>query len=300
MSLGLALSGGGAKGLAHIGVLQALKEEKIQIDYISGTSMGSLIASLYACGYTPNEILNFINRYIYEIINFDKKNYFKKVSILLNSTTPISGLGNGYNLKRILNTYFLNKGVNNISDLKIPIAIPAVDLYTGKLIYFLNKKIENSRYLEEENFEDGLYTNLEECVYKYSESIVYIVKSSCSFPGIFEPEMYKKYMLIDGGLRKNVPVSILKKMGAEKTIAVCFDNVKSGLKDSSIITVAMKCVDIMGYDVNKEEINLADLVIKPDTKNLGLVDFKNCNFFVNQGYIKTKEMMPKIKELIQY
>ena len=88
-------------------------------------------------------------------------------------------------------------------------------------------------------------------------------------------------------------------MGAERTIAVCFDNIKNGLKDSSIITVAIKCIDIMGYDVNKEEINLADLVIKPDTKNLGLTDFKNCNFIANQGYKKTKEIMPEIKKLIQ-
>ena len=64
----------GAKGIAHIGVLQALKEENIQIDYISGTSMGSLVASLFACGYTPNEILNLVNRYFNEIINIYKRN----------------------------------------------------------------------------------------------------------------------------------------------------------------------------------------------------------------------------------
>lgn len=288
----------GAKGIAHIGVLQALKEENIQIDYISGTSMGSLVASLFACGYTPNEILNLVNRYFNEIINIDKRNYLKVISTMLNSTTPVSGIANGYNFKRILNTYFLSKGIKNIADLTIPIAIPSVDLYTGKLIYFLNRKIESSRYFEEEYFEKLPYTNIEECIYEYSESIVHIVKSSCSFPGLFEPEMYKKYMLVDGGLRKNVPVSVLKKMGAEKVIAICFDNLKNGLKDSSILTVALKCVDIMGYDVNKYEINLADLVITPDTKNLALTDFKNCNFLVNQGYKKTKEMISKIKELI--
>lgn len=300
MAIGLALSGGGAKGAAHIGVLQALIEENISIDYISGTSMGSLVASLYACGYTPNEILKLVNSYFSEILALDKKSYLKIFSTMVNATTPISGIANGYKLQSILNTYFLSKGKNNISQFNIPIAIPTVDLLTGKLIYFLNKQINTSRWLEEESLIDNeiVYQNLDECIYEYHASISHIVKSSCSFPGIFEPEMYKKYMLVDGGLRKNVPVSILKQMGADKVIAICFDNVKNGLKDSSIITVAIKCVDIMGYEVNKEEIALADLVIKPKIGNTSLIDFNKCIALANEGYKEAKRMMPQIKELI--
>lgn len=299
MALGLALSGGGAKGAAHIGVLQALNEENISIDYISGTSMGSLIASLFACGYKPNEILNLVNSYFREILTMDKKGYLKTLTTMVNATTPISGVANGYRLERILNTYFFNKGKRNISEFSIPIAIPTVDLYTGKLIYFLNKKIDSTRCSEEESLiNENIYQNLDENIYEYSASISHIVKSSCSFPGLFEPEMYKNYVLVDGGLRKNVPVSILKKMGADKVIAICFDNIKYGLKDSSIITVAMKCVDIMGYEVNKEEIEIADLVIKPKIGNTSLIDFKKCNALANEGYKEAKKMMPKIKELI--
>lgn len=298
MTLGLALSGGGAKGAAHIGVLQALIEENINIEYISGTSMGSLVAAFFACGYTPNEILNLVNSYFSEILSMDKKGYLKTFLTMVNATTPISGIANGYKLERILYTYFLNKGKRNISDFNIPIAIPTVDLYTGKLIYFLNREINASRWLEEENIDEIVYSNLDEYVYEYSASISHIVKSSCSFPGIFEPEMYKNYMLVDGGLRKNVPVSILKKMGADKVIAVCFDNVKNGLKDSSIITVAMKSVDIMGYEVNKEEIGLADLVIKPKIGNTSLIDFNKCRSLANEGYKEAKRAMPHIKKLI--
>lgn len=300
MSLGLALSGGGAKGAAHIGVLQALKEENINIEYISGTSMGSLVASLFACGYTPNEILNLVNSYFSEILSMDKKSYLKIFTTMVNATTPISGIANGYKLERMLNLYFLNKGKRNISEFNIPIAIPTVDLYTGKLIYFLNKKVNTSRWLEEESLldEEIVYQNLDEYIYEYSASISHIVKSSCSFPGIFEPEMYKNYLLVDGGLRKNVPVSILKKMGADKVIAICFDNIKNGLKDSSIVTVAIKCVDIMGYEVNKEEIELADLVIKPKIGNTSLIDFYKSRALANEGYKEAKKMMPKIKEII--
>lgn len=299
MGLGLALSGGGAKGATHIGVLQALIEENISIDYISGTSMGSMVASLFACGYTPSEILNLVNSYFNEIISSDKKGYLKTFSTMVNATTPISGIASGYKLERILNTYFLNKRKKNISEISIPIAIPTVDLYTGKLIYFLNKQINNSRWLEEESLDDGIQLkNLDEYIYEYSASISHVVKSSCSFPGIFEPEMYKNYMLVDGGLRKNVPVSILKQMGAKKVIAVCFDNVKNGLKDGSIITVAMKCVDIMEYDVNKSEVELADLVIKPKIGNTSLIDFNKSRALANEGYKEAKKMMPQIKELL--
>ena len=301
MTLGLALSGGGAKGAAHIGVLQALIEENIKIEYISGTSMGSLVASLFACGYKPNEILNLVNSYFSEILSMDKKGYLKTFTTMINATTPISGMANGYKLKNILNTYFLNKGKNNISQIDIPIAIPTVDLLTGKLIYFLNKEINlENRWLEDEETIDNNveYENIDKCGYEYFASISHVVKSSCSFPGIFEPEMYKNYMLVDGGLRKNVPVSILKQMGADKVITVCFDNVKKGLKDSSIITVAMKCVDIMGYDVNKNEIEMADLVIKPRIGNTSLIEFKKCRSLANEGYKEAKRIMPKIKQLI--
>ena len=79
MALGLALSGGGAKGAAHIGVLQALKEENINIDYISGTSSGSIVATLYACGYTPYQILSIFNNFCGQIFDFDTKLLFKAV-----------------------------------------------------------------------------------------------------------------------------------------------------------------------------------------------------------------------------
>lgn len=262
--------------------------------------MGSLVASLYAAGYTPNEILNLVSSYFGEILNLDKKSYLKIASTMINATTPISGIASGYQLKSLLSTYFYNKRKVDIRDFDFPIAIPTVDLLTGKLIYFLNQEISENRWEEgiAEELESNIRPNLEECKYEYSSYMSHIVKSSCSFPGIFEPEMYQDYLLVDGGLRKNVPVSILKQMGAEKVIAICFDNIKRELKDSSILTVAMKCVDIMGYDVNKTEIQLADLVIRPSIGNVNLIDFQKCRAVANQGYKAAKESMPKIKELI--
>ena len=80
MSLGLALSGGGAKGAAHIGVLMALEEDGIKLEYISGTSSGSIIAGLYACGYSSNDLIKFFNMYCNEIGDYDKMIGFKVLS----------------------------------------------------------------------------------------------------------------------------------------------------------------------------------------------------------------------------
>src|SRR5574344_943128 len=99
MNVGLALSGGGAKGAAHIGVLQALEEENVNITHISGTSSGSIIATLYSVGYSPKEIAI------------------------------------------IFNTYCKNQGIYDISKIKLPLAIPAVNLKTENVTYYLSKRL---------------------------------------------------------------------------------------------------------------------------------------------------------------
>ena len=326
--IGLALSGGGAKAIAHLGVLKALEEEGINISDISGTSMGSVIAAFYSLGYSPQDILNIINMNFSKRIQFDRKKYIKYVSTMLNATTPISGIASGYKLKEILNSYIyniVNRNIvtnrrkridsnNNINSndysniFKIPISIPAVDLLSGKLIYFLSSNYDENITIKNNDvndvndvnnvndIDDNLNIEYQNIITKNNLSNV--IKASCSFPGIFEPEIYKNYMLVDGGLRKNLPVSILKKMGAEKTIAISFDNINKNLNSTSILTVALKCVDIMGHDLNLSENKIADIVIYPDVSNIDLLNFSNCSYVANKGYIATKNIVDKIRTAI--
>ncbi|MEG2348365.1 MAG: patatin-like phospholipase family protein [Clostridia bacterium] len=294
MSLGLALSGGGAKGAAHIGVLQALKEENIKIDYISGTSSGSIIATLFACGYEPLEILRLFRTYCSEINDADKLLPIKVVNTMFTGKLNIQGLAKGDNLENLIKSYTKVKGIKDITQISFPIVIPAVDIDTGEIIYFLNKKINTleNKVLQSRNLYDDNPT------YKYYGDIDDIVRASCSLPAVFLPKKIEEHLLVDGGIRINTPVSILKDMGASKVLAVCFDtNRKGATKPNNIINIAIKSFDIMGHQSNFAEISNADLVIRPDLKNIGLLDCKKIDYIARQGYLKTKEMIEKIKEM---
>lgn len=286
MALGLALSGGGAKGAAHIGVLQALKEENINIEYISGTSSGSIVASLFAAGYSPYEMLDIFNRNCKSVTSYDARFPIKMVSNMINPRTPITGLVDANKLENLLSMYLANKNIVNINQLNLKIAIPAVDLNSGKIIYFLNKEINEKDDIDVE--------------YCYSENLATIVRASSAFPCFFEPRRYKNYLLIDGGIRKNTPVSILKKMGAKKVVAINFsEKMKKPVKDGSIVSLALKCFDIMGDEVSKSELEMADLVINPNVFDVSLLNCTNLTKIANDGYFAVKNNIEKIKEIIK-
>ena len=118
MSIGLALSGGFVKGAAHIGVLQALEEENIKVDYISGTSSGSIVATLYAAGYSPNSILTLFNMYCKQIISFDKKVLMRLVTNFYNTISRDVSLANGENIEMVIRHTCGMKKIYNINQIK--------------------------------------------------------------------------------------------------------------------------------------------------------------------------------------
>ena len=142
MNLGLALSGGGAKGAAHIGVLKAFEEEKIKINYIGGTSSGSIVATLYAAGYKADDIYYIFKKYCKKIKYVELKNIFKLFfGITLTGTIIIDGLNSGKSIKKLINKICGEKNINNITDIKMPLVIPSVDMNTGDVICFTSSKI---------------------------------------------------------------------------------------------------------------------------------------------------------------
>ncbi|MDO4283643.1 MAG: patatin-like phospholipase family protein [Clostridia bacterium] len=288
MSIGLALSGGGAKGAAHIGVLQALKEENINIEYISGTSSGSIVAALYAAGYNPFNIYDMFTSYCSHIFDCDKRLPFKVFGTVFTGKISIKGLAKGDNLERLMRRYLSDKSIYNISQVKIPLAIPTVDLKSGEIVYFLSKNIEN----RSQGYDD-------EPSYIYSANLASVVRASSSFPAVFEPKILQDKILVDGGVRVNTPVSILKQMGAKKVLAICFDkNDKCDTYSKNIIGITMKTFDIMGHQVNEEELSRADFVLTPNVEDVGLLDCSKTKKIVNQGYYAVKNNIDKIKERI--
>ena len=187
MSLGLVLSGGGVKGAAHIGVLKALEEKNINFDFISGTSSGSIVATLYACGYKPNEIYDIFKKYCKQIHYFDFKNI---INIIKNSVKNkkflIEGFNSGEKIKKLVRTSCKKNKIQNINQIKKNLMIPAVNMYNGNIYYFCSNGIYNIK-----NKKD--YRNLSDNIkYIYNADIGTVVRASCSYPVVMSPCMYKE------------------------------------------------------------------------------------------------------------
>lgn len=294
MSLGLALSGGGAKGAAHIGVLKALEDENIKIDYISGTSSGSIVAALYACGYNPKELITFFNMYCNGIGDYDKMIGLKALSTAFTGKIGVKGLAKGDKLEYIINNFCAKKHIKDISEVKFPLAIPTVDINTGEIVYFLSKGVNTTNSLSRDLFDDVP-------TYKYNGKLCSIVRASSSFPGVFEPKILEGRILVDGGVRVNTPVTVLRNMGADKVISVSFDKNKKYTDNSlNIISISLKAFDIMSHQVNEKELHKSDLIIRPKIPaNISLLDCSKNNFLARAGYNRTKELINDIKNIIK-
>ena len=294
MSIGLALSGGGAKGLAHIGVIEALNDYGIKIDYISGTSSGSIIASLYAAGYTPNEMLNIVNMHKDKIVDIDKKVAFKLFGSLISKKVSIKGFIKGDNLEKLLRDILNRKGINNIADVKFPLAIPTVNLNTGEIVYFLNNMNNTRNCMVDEGI-----TYDDEPTYNLSGDLAGIVRASCSVPGVFVPKKIGDDYYVDGGVRVNTPVEVLKKMGADKIIAVTFDcNKRPTFSIDNVMGISSQAFNIMTHSSNIEEINMADVNVHLCLNGVSLLDVSKATYVAKRGYNIVARNIVKIKELL--
>ena len=145
VKLGLALSGGGIRGIAHAGVLKALEDNHIKIDAIGGTSSGALIAGLYVLGYTPDDIYMLFKKHSKQIVGTGLNQMIYQVRNIFNKES--SGLRNGEKIEDIFNTLAKAKGVYKISQVdKIPISIPAVDIKNGREYIFKKKKKKKKNF----------------------------------------------------------------------------------------------------------------------------------------------------------
>ncbi len=176
--IGLALGGGGARGLAHIGVLKVLEREGIPIDAIAGTSMGGIVGSLYAAGKTVEEIEATVKKH------GNTSQMYKLIDVRLLG----AGLLKGNRIKKLLAEMLGAEAT--FADLRLPFAVVATDYNTGR-----------------------------EVVLKEG-SLVEAVRATMSVPGVFEPVELGNWQLLDGGVLDNVPVGVVRDLGAEKVIAV--------------------------------------------------------------------------------
>lgn len=282
MKLGLSLAGGGIKGVSHIGALKALEEENIKFDYISGTSSGSIVATLYAVGYTPDEIYEIFKKYSKEIkyIDFENvKRFFK--NIFTGKGIIFDGLNSGVKIKNLANQLCSKKGIININQIKIPLIIPAVNIKSEELYVFSNNilpgKRENIRYINKVDIGTA-------------------VQASCSYPGIFSPCKYNDDLLIDGGITENIPWREAKKAGADKVLSIVFTNKDKKSCCNNIYEIINKSFSILCSELSKYEWDGTDYLLKIKEPKMGLLDKNNINLLYNEGYEQTRMNVRKIKE----
>lgn len=276
MKIGLALSGGGIKGASHIGVIQALQEAGIKADMVAGTSIGSIVAALYAMEYTPKEMVKLFN-YFSKLI-FKNSTMYTDPKGKKTLSIQAGGIYSGESIAMAVAEAGKYKNVKKLTDLKIPIAIPAVDINDSRKYIFTNMEKIDDTYLNKAD-------------------ISVAVRASSSYPGIFAPCIYNKHKFLDGGLLDNVPVDEAKKLGADKVIAVRFKLNKTA-KTVGMRSTLNKGIDIMFNKIETEEVKKADYVLEIDTKNVNPFDFKQSNKCYKLGYEQTKAEINKIKEII--
>ena len=283
MKLGLALSGGGIRGIAHAGALKALEENNIKIDVIGGTSSGSIIATLYAMGYSPYYIYILFKRYARELVNQNPKSIFTSFgNFFSNKKVPFAGFYSGEEIERGFDEVAKRKGIRKLTDINMPVVVPAVDLKDSKEYIFTNFIPENSKE------KDKYITDI---------SIGKAVRASCSYPGMFAPTIFKEHKFVDGGIIDNLPAQEVRKLGADKVLSIRFSS-KSDVDPKNVIEVALKSVDLLFEQRTDSEVQSSDFAMTLDLSEASVFNIKKIDYCYNQGYIAAIENMKKIKDCL--
>ena len=281
MKIGLALAGGGVKGAGHIGVIKALQENGIAISCIGGTSIGSIVTSLYAMGYSTDEMLKLFKYFSKNIMKIEPKYYWTNVK---NKQSLMGeGIISGENIEMAMNECAEIKGIKNIIDIELPIVMPTVDVTESKKYVFTNHKYD-------ENFTEDTYIR--------EISVGKAVRASASYPGVFSPTIFKKYKFIDGGVIDNLPAKDVRKLGADKVISVRFSSEKKS-NPKTLVEVAIKAVDIMFDQRTASEIESSDYTITLDLPEASVFNIRKIDYCYDIGYKTAIKHMSEIKKILK-
>ena len=287
-SVGLVLSGGGAKGIAHIGLIQALEDNDIPIDYITGTSMGAIVGGLYACGYTPAEMMELINSDYFGYLSAGKADpaftyYFSKGSPspqmfamsvggrdstarskIFNPQSLISPMPMSFGFMQIFSAYGAQCD-GNFDRLFVPFRCVASDVAQKR------KKVMGSGDLGES------------------------IRASMSFPLIFQATEIDGQVLYDGGIYDNFPVGVMQTEFAPSVIIGSDVSAPSdGPANSYFQQLDLLVSRAQSYEVPPE----AGIKVRIDVSNFGLLDWDRADAISRAGYRRGVEMMDSIKTRI--
>ena len=281
--VGLVLSGGGAKGLAHIGILKAIDRSGLHIDYIAGTSMGAIVAAMYASGYSGEQIekisretqwMELINsRPVLRDISIEEKDEFDNYTVVL----PMKGFSPQINtgfftpyqvMLRLQEVFFPVFKTDDFSKLDIPFRCVAADVASGEAVV------------------------LDKC------DLAFATRSSMAIPGVFSATDYNGTKLVDGGIVRNFPVRDVIDMGADYVIGV---NLFSGLTPAdqmnTMLDVMLQITNFRDAEDLREEKSVCDMIIEPDVTRYNAASFAAQDTILAIGDSTGVEFEPLFRQL---
>lgn len=281
--VGVVLSGGGAKGFAHIGALRVIEEAGIPIDYIAGTSMGSIIGGLYAVGYDPDMMQKLCTEQDWDrIIKDNIPRKFIPIDKRINErhymvTMPykdgklklkrsmIDGMYVNMLLTRLTMPAYKER---DFSKLPVPFLCIGTDMISADPIEFKSGSLAQS------------------------------IRSSMSIPFLFEPVEYEDWLLCDGGLTNNFPVQNVRKEGVDIIIGVDLEIVKSehALLDNSL-KVLERLISVVSQDESNKARAECDILIRPDMGKANMMSFTDFGQIIHRGEAGAREKFPELKRL---
>jgi NTE family protein len=284
--VGLVLSGGGARGISHVGVLKVLEELRVPVDIITGTSMGAIAGGLYASGYSPGEMEKlladvdwddiFIDKPPRSQLNFRRKeddyNFLIKLETGLKDWALVipTGLVQGQKLNLMLKSLTLGTP-KHFDDLPVRFRAVAADIETGEAVVISD---------------GGLATAM---------------RASLSIPGVFAPVEWNGRLLVDGGFANNVPVKLARELGADILIVV---DLSDGPKRREELSSPLDILNqTLGFEISRnsadqlEALGPEDVLIQPDMGNYSSTDFKSHADLIARGVSATTPLSSRLKRL---
>jgi len=284
MGIGLAMAGGGLKGVAHIGVIKALNELGVDIDYLSGTSSGSIFATMYALGCSIEEMKVGAQDCVKKLTVIKKKPIVRAGWIYATKRKlDLPGLMNGENVENLVQRIADAKKIQNMNEISLPFAIATVDTISTKECIFLSKETKNTN---------------QDIEHLYNVPVSKAVRASMAFPGIFTTCDYDKYNFIDGGTKDNLPVHILKEMGAKKTLGVSF-KIDDYVPSNNPMDIVLRTVDIFSLKDVRAAQKEADLAIEIDASSASLLEIEDMDKLIDIGYNTIMNNKEEILKLVK-
>ena len=288
LKIGLILSGGGARGSAHIGVLKVLEENHIPVYAIAGTSMGAVIGGLYASGYNARDVENIILSTSWPELFEDETSRDKK---------PLRRKLDDY---EFLADYSISLKGGELSFPKGLIQGQNLNLYARRLTAHIPDNIDFDRLPTRFRAITSDIASGKSVVLK-SGSLATAMRASMSIPGIFAPVELEGKLLVDGGISKNIPVDTMQQMGVDVLIVVDVGSPlgnNSQLSDFISITNQLTTILTQNNSAQQlEKLSSKDFLIRPELSAVGSTDFDKSEMAINSGYLATTAIIDKLRKL---